>query len=143
MRLAAYAEARWERLDEAERARTVPTRAFARLFLAEDPAEVRAAADAVAEVLDLTELGPDAYAHGAFLLGWTELRLRRDPVRAVELLRTALVLARRAGAEVLAGRAAANLAFAGRLAAAEQVLTGSAAPLALESESRIGAALSE
>lgn len=147
MRLAAYAEARWERLDAAERDRTAPTRAFARLFLAEDPAEVRAAADAVAEVLDLAELGPDAYAHGAFLLGWTELRLRRDPVRAVELLRTALVLARRAGAEVLAGRAAANLAFAlafaGRLAAAEQVLTGSAAPLALESESRIGAALSE
>ena len=140
VRLAGYADTRWERLSAAERATAAPTRAFARLFLAEGSETVRAAADEVSAVLEHAELSQTTYAHGAFLLGWTELRLRRDPVRAVELLRTSSALARRSGAEVLAGRANANLAFAlafgGRLGAAEQVLGAGG-------NARIGAALTE
>jgi hypothetical protein len=61
-----------------------------------------------------------------FLLGWTELRLRRGPARAVELLRAAERESRTCGQEVVRRRATANLALAlaleGALGEARRVL---------------------
>ena len=61
-----------------------------------------------------------------FLLGWTELRLRRGPARAVDLLRAAERECRTCGQEVVRRRATANLALAlaleGALGEARRVL---------------------
>ncbi|QIX48278.1 hypothetical protein HFP48_00965 [Rhodococcus sp. DMU1] len=86
-------------------------RALAELFLAHDQTDLGNAVDRVAaSVAEADTSGSHAYE--LFLLGWTELRLRRRPVRAVQLLRSAHREARAAGRTVLAGRAAANLEFA-------------------------------
>ncbi len=61
-----------------------------------------------------------------FLLGWTELRLRRGPARAVDHLRTAERECRTCGQEVVRRRATVNLALAlalqGALGEARRVL---------------------
>ena len=104
---------------------------LAALFLAHDQTTLGAAADAVHAVLTGTVLGTSAHIHATFLLGWTELRLRRHPARTVDLLSAAAADASTAGFEVLAHRARANLAFAlafaGRLTAAQTALQDNAA----------------
>lgn len=100
-------------------------RVFAQLFLADDQETLQNAADHVRSVLLSPTLGTATLIHGSFLLGWTELRLRRDPARAAALLSTVAHDARAAGLEVLADRASMNLAFAlafaGRLTAASSI----------------------
>ncbi|WP_165497092.1 LuxR C-terminal-related transcriptional regulator [Rhodococcus sp. ABRD24] len=88
------------------------TRALADLFLAHRPADLEAAADRVRAALDIGGTAHHSHAHAVFLLGWTELRLRRDTPAAVRFLAAARNEARAAGHRVLAHRAASNLAFA-------------------------------
>ncbi|MBS1907002.1 MAG: AAA family ATPase, partial [Actinobacteria bacterium] len=86
--------------------------AFSGLFLAHDHAQLASAADAVARVLHGS--APSGYlgTHAQFLLGWTELRLRRNPAAAVRLLLAARRDALAVGADLLARRATLNLMFA-------------------------------
>ena len=84
---------------------------FTELLLAPDPQSKGAAADAALVRLRAAEPGSD-YVHGLFLLGWSEVRLRRDPARGVELLRSAVVEAENQHLVSLAGVARSNLAFA-------------------------------
>lgn len=88
------------------------TRAFAELFLESDGTRLGAAVDRAREAM--TNENTDALAHGylLFFIGWTELRLRRNPAEAVRLLRSALYEAENAGMENLVKRARANLMFA-------------------------------
>lgn len=88
------------------------TRAFAELFLAHDNATLVRAADAVRAVLGTASLAHNVHTHALFLLGWVELRLRRDPGEAVRLLSSAHRDAVAAGNPTLAGRAVTNLIFA-------------------------------
>lgn len=89
------------------------TTTLTQLFVADDHVAVAAAADdADALLREATAIAPSTYACGLFLLGWTELRLRRDPARAVRLLRSAARECELAGHETVAARASANLAFA-------------------------------
>lgn len=89
------------------------TTALTQLFVADDHAAVAAAADDVDTLLqDAEAISPSTYACGLFLLGWTELRLRRDPARAVRLLRSAVRECELAGHATVAARASSNLAFA-------------------------------
>ncbi|WP_163543927.1 LuxR C-terminal-related transcriptional regulator [Occultella kanbiaonis] len=101
-------------------------RAFTALFLAHDQRLLCRAADDVKAALTGAPLGTTAYIHGVFLLGWTELRLRRAPALAVGLLTTAESQARAAGFDTLADRAVTNLAFAlafaGRLTASTDLI---------------------
>lgn len=100
-------------------------RVLAQLFLADDHDTLQNAADHVRSVLLSPMLGAATLIHGSFLLGWTEMRLRRDPARAAALLSTAAQDARAAGYDVLADRASMNLAFAlafaGKLTAAQAI----------------------
>lgn len=110
----------------------VAARAIAALFLADGYAELVAACDRVAALLrGASGWAPRMHACVTFLLGWTELRLRRTPGAAVEILRTAEWECRTTGQETVRRRAAANLgfalAFAGALHEARAVL-GSAVP---------------
>ncbi|MCG2798156.1 MAG: LuxR C-terminal-related transcriptional regulator [Cellulomonas sp.] len=98
---------------------------FTELLLAPDPRSKSAAADAALVRLRAAEPGND-YVHGLFLLGWSEVRLRRDPARAIELLRSAVVEAENQRLASLAGVARSNLAFAltfaGSFTEAQQLL---------------------
>ena len=84
---------------------------FTELLLAPDPRSKSAAADAALVRLRAAEPGSD-YVHGLFLLGWSEVRLRRNPARGIELLRSAVVEAENQRLISLAGVARSNLAFA-------------------------------
>ena len=87
--------------------------ATASLFLADDHRSLSAACDEVQTLLRAAHnVSASVYACTVFLLGWTELRLRRDPVRAVDLLRVAVRECMSTGQHWLARRASANLAFA-------------------------------
>lgn len=88
-----------------------------RLMITDDPAELATACDALDGLLR-TDLHPGdrAHADSLFLLGWAEMRLRRKPRVALELLRSASRLAERRGSSVLAHRAHANAAFAAAFA---------------------------
>lgn len=88
------------------------TRAFAELFLAHDPQTLSLAADHVRMFLHTAGATDNVDTHALFLLGWVELRLRRDPVDAVRLLTAARRDADAGGHQVLAGRATANLMLA-------------------------------
>ncbi|CAM3248094.1 LuxR C-terminal-related transcriptional regulator [Nocardioides dubius] len=86
-------------------------RRFSDLYLHSDPVAKAEAADRAQELLaGLAEAGE--HPHAVFLLGWVELRLRRDPERAVEVLGSAVRAAHAAGESALAARAHANRAFA-------------------------------
>ncbi|ORJ94258.1 LuxR C-terminal-related transcriptional regulator [Prescottella equi] len=100
------------RLHHADGEQFRSTRAFADLFLAHGAADVERATDRALAALDTGDTAHHSHAHAVFLVGWTELRLRRDPGTAVRLLTSATDEARLAGHHILAHRAASNLAFA-------------------------------
>ncbi|KRC62454.1 LuxR family transcriptional regulator [Agromyces sp. Root81] len=98
---------------------------FTELLLAADASTKAAAADRAREAL--TRCGPDDdYPAALFLLGWTEVRLRRDFANAIGLLRSAADEARLHGRTDVFRLAQSNLAFAlmhaGRFTEAEQIL---------------------
>ncbi|SJN12905.1 regulatory protein, LuxR [Leucobacter sp. 7(1)] len=100
-------------------------RCFAELLLAPDARAKAQAADRAH--LALAECGPDDdYPAALFLLGFAEVRLRRDFARATALLRSACDEARLHGRPELLRLAQSNLAFAlthaGEFAAAEALL---------------------
>lgn len=86
--------------------------ALAQLLTADVALELARACDDVDRFVR-RELAPGVPAHTAaiFLLGWSELRLRRDPARALALLRSAGRLAQLRGRPLLERRAHANAAF--------------------------------
>lgn len=90
----------------------VAARAFASLFIEDDQAALEQAIDAAQHALELGRVPSASHAYGLFLLGWTELRLRRAPQRAVQLLEAALREAEASRQALLARRASANLFFA-------------------------------
>ena len=126
--LLARAQAQAQRAGIAGGDRFAAADALAELFLAEGDAGLAAACDRVGALLrgPTTGWGPVMHACVTFLLGWTELRLRRGPARAVELLRAAERESRTCGQEVVRRRATANLALAlaleGALGEARRVL---------------------
>jgi DNA-binding CsgD family transcriptional regulator len=84
---------------------------FTELLLAADAPAKAAAADRAHHAL--TQCGPDDdYPSALFLLGWTEVRLRRDFVRAIGLLRSAADEARLHDRAETFRLAQSNLAFA-------------------------------
>ena len=91
--------------------------ALGRLMITDDGPGLATACDEV-DLLLRTDLGPGERAHAdaLFLLGWAEMRLRRKPLVALELLKSASQLAERRGSPVLAHRAHANAAFAAAFA---------------------------
>lgn len=98
---------------------------FTELLLAAGPSTKAAAADRARDAL--TRCGPDDdYPSALFLLGWTEVRLRRDFADALGLLRSAADEARLHGRTDVFWLAQSNLAFAlthaGRFTEAEQIL---------------------
>lgn len=100
---------------------------FTELLLAADTPTKTAAADRAREAL--TECGPDDdYPSALFLLGWTEVRLRRDLSGAIGLLRSAADEARLRGRSETFRLAQSNLAFAqthaGLFTEAERTLDG-------------------
>lgn len=88
------------------------TRSFADLFLAQDHQSLSRAADQVHAELRRAHPGNTSDTHGLFLLGWVELRLRRDPATTVRLLASAHRDAVASGNHVLATRVSQNLLFA-------------------------------
>jgi LuxR family maltose regulon positive regulatory protein len=98
---------------------------FTELLLATDATTKAAAADRARDAL--TGCGPDDdYPSALFLLGWTEVRLRRDLADAIGLLRSAADEARLHGRAETFRLAQSNLAFAlthaGLFTEAEQTL---------------------
>ncbi|MEV7692735.1 LuxR C-terminal-related transcriptional regulator [Microbacterium sp. NPDC089189] len=98
---------------------------FTELLLAEDAPTKAAVADRARQAL--AQCGPDDdYPSALFLLGWTEVRLRRDPAAAIALLRSAADEARLQERPETLRLARSNLAFAltqaGLFTEAEQVL---------------------
>lgn len=98
---------------------------FTELLLAADPSTKAAAADRARDAL--TRCGSDDdYLSALFLLGWTEVRLRRNFADALGLLRSAADEARLHGRTDVYWLAQSNLAFAlthaGRFTEAEQIL---------------------
>jgi LuxR family maltose regulon positive regulatory protein len=101
--------------------------AMARLMVEDDPGVLAGSCDDLTALLEAGEITGRSVRNAAqFLLGWTEMRLRRNPSRAVALLESARQAALAAGDSVLAERAATNLAFAtaysGRLRRAGELL---------------------
>ncbi|MBS1697474.1 MAG: hypothetical protein JST25_03630 [Actinobacteria bacterium] len=88
------------------------TRAFAMLFLADAQPVLASAADTARGMLEQSRVSPTVQAYCLFLLGWAELRLRRDPSRAIRLLESALHEAEAGHHPALARRTSANLLFA-------------------------------
>lgn len=93
-------------------ARFRETHAFAQMFLADEPADLIEAVDHARRVVDSGAANPGMHAYRLFLLGWTELRLRRRPREAITLLSTARREAVSAHRRLLAKRAGSNLLFA-------------------------------
>ncbi|SDZ25823.1 helix-turn-helix domain-containing protein [Herbiconiux ginsengi] len=84
---------------------------FTELLLAPDTSSKAAIADRARQAL--TRCGPDDdYPSALFLLGWTEVRLRRDLAGAIGLLRSAAEEARLRGHSETFRLARSNLAFA-------------------------------
>lgn len=84
--------------------------AFSEVLLAADAESKARATDAALSLL--AEAKPeDDYPHGLFLLGWSELRLRRDPEQAVSMLDAARAEAEALGLETLAAHATMNGIF--------------------------------
>lgn len=89
------------------------TRALAELFLADSHKTLADAADMVLEQLGSNlDIPPHLQASSLFAVGWTELRLRRDPARSADLLASAVRAGAASGQHGLARRASANLSFA-------------------------------
>lgn len=87
--------------------------AISELLLADDHPQLVATCDTVERLLRGTHnLTPTTYSCAIFLLGWTELRLRRDPDKAIRLLQTAVRECQVVGQSTIARRATANLRFA-------------------------------
>ena len=110
------------------------TRAAAGLMLVDEHADLMAAVDALDAILQ-TSVAVDQRTYGPllFLLGWAEMRLRRDTPRAVALLESARRECAATGDHLVARRAAANLSFAlafsGRFRAATELLAELADPI--------------
>ncbi|KAM9865193.1 HTH-type transcriptional regulator MalT [Leucobacter aridicollis] len=102
------------------------TAAFADLFLLHEQTGLQAAVERAHTLLTSAPLTTSQYLHGVFLVGWSSMRLRSNPSRAISLLASAASGARDAGHVVLADRATANLSLAlaagGRLAEAQLTL---------------------
>ncbi|HTN99712.1 MAG TPA: AAA family ATPase, partial [Microthrixaceae bacterium] len=108
--------------------------ASAALLLADDHEVLLAAVDDLTNLLSkVKDLPPRSYAHLLFLTGWAELRLRRSPELAIQLLESARREAIAVGEGDLARRAGANsafaLAFAGLFRSAEEQLDRTRADL--------------
>lgn len=108
--------------------------ALAALFVEDSAVELGLAADTVGSAIMKADLlSEPAAATALFVLGWTELRLRREPRRAVELLDLAERECLRFGQDEAAAQAKVNLAFAAALAGdfirSGELLDGLAAPL--------------
>ncbi|MCW2289371.1 LuxR family transcriptional regulator [Leucobacter luti] len=109
---------------------------FTNLLLAPDNSTKAAIADRAK--LALSECGPeDDYPSALFLLGWTEIRLRRNIPEAISLLRSASEEARLQSRDATFRLAQSNLAFAlthaGAFSEAERILDGlDALPEAVE-----------
>nr|WP_094273583.1 LuxR C-terminal-related transcriptional regulator [Rhodococcus sp. OK302] len=87
--------------------------AISELLLADSHPQLIATCDTVSRLLRGShELIPTTYSCAVFLLGWTELRLRRDPDQAIRLLSTAVRECQVVGQVTIARRASANLRFA-------------------------------
>ncbi|MBZ4486814.1 LuxR C-terminal-related transcriptional regulator [Microbacterium sp. cx-55] len=100
---------------------------FTTLLLAPDNATKAATADRARDAL--AQCGPeDDYPSALFLLGWTEVRLRRNFADAITLLRSASDEARLQSREETFRLAQSNLAFAltqaGAFTEAERILDG-------------------
>lgn len=100
---------------------------FTNLLLAPDSPTKAAIADRAREAL--AQCGrEDDYPSALFLLGWTEIRLRRNPPDAISLLRSASEEARLQSRESTFRLAQSNLAFAlafaGLFTEAEAILDG-------------------
>lgn len=98
---------------------------FTELLLAPDASTKAVVADRAH--IALAQCGPDDdYSSALFLLGWTEVRLRRDFPRAIGLLRSAADEARMRNRTETYRLAQSNLAFAltqaGQFTEAEQIL---------------------
>ncbi|MBO1902535.1 LuxR family transcriptional regulator [Leucobacter weissii] len=105
------AEARAEALGRDEAYEEV--RAQAALFLLDDRAELTAATARLRARLESgDEMSQHTRAAILYLLGFAELRHRRSPRLAVQLLSSAAVEAEAGGDVILAGRAQSNLSFA-------------------------------
>lgn len=102
------------------------TRAFAMMFLADTQPALAAAVDEAREILERGDAPNGSHAYGLFLLGWSELRLRRAPQMAIGLLESTLREAEATHRTVLARRASGNLLFAlsyaGKLARARVLI---------------------
>lgn len=98
--------------DETSGRRAV-TRALAETFLADDHTTLGAAVDRLQTfVHGAVDLDPELCSGVLFVLGRTEMRLRRDPERAVRLLAAAVKDATAVGQQLIVHRASANLGFA-------------------------------
>ncbi|MFF8818160.1 LuxR C-terminal-related transcriptional regulator [Leucobacter sp. NPDC015123] len=102
------------------------TAAFADLFLIHEQTGLQTAVEHAHALLTSAPMTTSQYLHGVFLVGWSSMRLRSNPSRAISLLASAASGARDAGHAVLADRATANLSLAlavgGRLAEAQSTL---------------------
>lgn len=102
------------------------TRVFAMLFLADTQAALASAVEDARRLLETGDAPAALHAYCLFLLGWSELRLRRDPQLAIRLLESALREAETAHRPVLARRASSNLllalSYAGNLARARALI---------------------
>ncbi|MFE4952372.1 LuxR C-terminal-related transcriptional regulator [Leifsonia sp. NPDC056665] len=111
---------------DADDPETGDTLALATLFTEHSPQQLQDACDHIASGLGREPWSPRTYAATLFILGWAELRLRRDPARAIDLLGMAYREAVGLGLDLIAHRAAANsafaLTFAGRFSAARDAI---------------------
>ncbi|MHC9045028.1 LuxR C-terminal-related transcriptional regulator [Microbacterium saperdae] len=99
-------------IDGSGRQQTPAVLQLARLFIADEPAEVMRAGADVREMLlraDSTDLSDRAAIN--YLMGWTEIRHRGDPALPVEYFAAAAREARSSGDEELSKRAFGHLAF--------------------------------
>ncbi|MED5811058.1 LuxR C-terminal-related transcriptional regulator [Mycolicibacterium sp. 050232] len=110
-------------------------RYMAVMLCSDDPAALDAAVDDVWAVLTESTGEPHGAALracAAFVTGWTKVRLRSDPVRAAQLLESAVRQCNAVGLTDIARWAMANqafaLAYAGKLGAAEALLEQWRAP---------------
>lgn len=119
--------------DNAESRRVRLIADLSRILISDDHGTMAAAVDAASETLtDRALMPPRVYACTLFLLGWAEIRLRRDAERSMLLLDSAVQECRALGLTAVAERASESVAFAfahaGRLGRAEQALSTSPEP---------------
>lgn len=96
------------------------------LFLEDDENLLYTAVTRSLEVIMAGTVRGRSHAYAVYLVGWTLLRLRKDPMKAHQLLEAARADAELRGLKTLSSRAATNrafaLAFAGRFGDALQIL---------------------